>query len=95
MSVCVCYTVSVLSISTPPCVCRMQRRLHLEQRITPHRVRHILVSFVQQHRAVFGGVEDQMAHLMGHALRQWQVRCSLLVGFVHLPVRACAIVVGQ
>lgn len=48
-------------------------RTGLRQHITPHRVRHIIVSFVQQNRDTFGGVEDQMAQLMGHACRQWHV----------------------
>ena len=58
----------------PPLCCRLRRRVQLQARITPHRVRHILVSFVQQNKQAFAGVEDQMATLMGHALRMWQVR---------------------
>ena len=62
------------------CACRLKRRLGLQAHITPHRVRHILVSFVQQNKAAFAGVEGQMANLMGHELRMWNVSC--VVGWV-------------
>lgn len=55
----------------PAAACRLQRRLGLAQRITPHRVRHILVTYVQHNQEAFSGVVDQMATLMGHGLRQW------------------------
>lgn len=45
----------------------------LKAHITPHRVRHILVSYVQQRHKAFEAVADQMAFLMGHAVRMWQV----------------------
>ncbi|KAL4852731.1 hypothetical protein ACK3TF_006203 [Chlorella vulgaris] len=57
----------------------LHQRLRLEQHITPHRVRHILVSFVQQNPKAFNGVRDQIATLMGHALRQWQEVYDLAV----------------
>lgn len=66
---------------------RLQDRFHLEARITPHRVRHIMVTFVQQNPAVFERHRDQMANLMGHSLRQWQVRlrtCALVWLAVYL-----------
>lgn len=58
----------------PISVCRLKQRTSITAHITPHRVRHILVSYIQQNPTTLAGVEDQVAHLMGHALRMWRVR---------------------
>lgn len=72
-----------------PCCCRVKRRMGISAHITPHRVRHILVSFVQARPEIFAGCEDQMATLMGHALRQWQVHPLPAPACLPLPAPAC------
>lgn len=52
---------------------RLKRRTSIKEHITPHRVRHILVTYVEQRHRAYEAVVDQMAFLMGHAYRMWQV----------------------
>ena len=43
----------------------------MAEHITPHRVRHICVTYVMQRPEVFGEAHEDMAGVMGHALRMW------------------------
>lgn len=43
----------------------------LEERITPGRVRHILVEWIKSNPLVFKGKEDLVARVMGHSIRMW------------------------
>ena len=45
--------------------------LGMAEHITPHRVRHICVTYVMQRPEVFGNAHEDFAGVMGHALRMW------------------------
>jgi len=49
-------------------------------------MRHIMVGFVMQNAKMFEGVADQIANLMGHALRQWVVSDGALLTVVCVSV---------
>ncbi|KAI7835701.1 hypothetical protein COHA_010440 [Chlorella ohadii] len=55
-----------------PCRSRLRRRCQVPQRITPGRVRHLMVTFANNNPAVFGGREDVVASVMGHHVRMWR-----------------------
>lgn len=75
--------------SPPP---RLKRRFGLEEHITAHRVRHILVTYVQQRHKAADSVLDSIAYGMGHALRMWNVRMyGWHLGWACLP-EWCAVV---
>lgn len=52
----------------PPSVHEM---MGMAEHITPHRVRHICVTYVLQRPEVFGNAHEDFAGVMGHALRMW------------------------
>lgn len=65
------------------------------QRITPGRVRHLMVTFAENNPAIFAGREDLVAAAMGHHTRMWhevydQVRCCVGVGG-----RGCVRLLGE
>lgn len=53
-------------------VCRLKRRCQVAARITPGRVRHLMVTFANNNPAVFGGREYVVASTMGHHVRMWR-----------------------
>lgn len=56
----------------PTHACRLKRRCQVAARITPGRVRHLMVTFANNNPAVFGGREDVVASMMGHHVRMWR-----------------------
>ena len=55
----------------PPPLCSVHDMMGMAEHITPHRVRHICVTYVMQRPEVFGNAHEDFAGVMGHALRMW------------------------